>query len=834
VSFVFRVFVFLFGGKNVRRFVFVCSVLIALPGVGAAEDAASTFQARVLPVLTAHCTKCHGPEKQKAKINLAGARDLRQLTADRDLWFRVLAQIEAGAMPPEGEKPPSAVDRRTVAAWIRGDFAELMAAKQRQEGRSKLRRFSRREYAYTIYDLFGIRPDVDLNLPEDGRVDGYDRVSAALPLSAEGALGYFKLTDDLLKKWVLHPSPKDHRSDRASRTSRAEAMESGESPGHSLRLEDNTIVSFNTDTSSGRLNYRGSRVPGLHRIRVSVYGYQTDKPLPFGIYVGHTSAYPQILELAKVLEAPPGKAAVLETELYLKAGVGMRLIPFGLGVPVPKNTFAKNCKGPGLAVQWMEDEEPELPLLADRWLLADFPRPLVDELRLTHFWPSERQIVLMKTKPKNQAKSTTREEFVPVLRATFQRIGARLYRRDLTGAELDAIMADVQRRLDDGSALETVFLDKVMELMTAPDFLCVIESPGRLSDFALASRLSYFLWSSTPDEALLDLARKGKLHEPKVLREQTERLLNDPKSDRFVADFVRQWLGLRAIDDTSPDRNLYPEYNDFLKTSSVMETEGFFRRLLDDNLSVRQLVDSRWVLVNEELARHYGLPGVIGAKLRKVDLPESSPYGGIWTQSAVLKVTANGTNTSPVKRGVWVAERLLGTPIPPPPPNIKPVEPDVRGAVTLREQLALHRGTGACASCHAKFDPYGFALESFDVTGRFRAKYREVDPEVVKLPTHQRKGRATWRDGLPVDPSGQTLDGQAFADIAELRKQLASNPEQLARGVTRHLVTYATGAPATAIDQPAIDRIARSTAADGYGLRSLVHAVVQSDLFGCK
>jgi hypothetical protein len=525
---------------------------------------------------------------------------------------------------------------------------------------------------------------------------------------------------------------------------------------------------------------------------------------------------------------------VLETEIYLKAGTGIRLIPLGLGVPVPKNTFAKDCKGPGLAVQWLEDEEPELPLLADRWLLADFPKALVDELRSTHFHPPERQPVLQKTKPQNQAKSVTREQFQEVMRVTFKRLGARLYRRDLAATELEQIMTDVERRLDSGTPLEAVFLDQVMELMTAPDFLCVIESPGRLSDFALASRLSYFLWNSTPDETLLDLARQGKLRDPKVLHEQTERLLKDPKAERFVADFVRQWLGLRAIDDTSPDRNLYPEYGDFLKTCSVMETEAYFRHVLDNNLSVRHFVDARWVLVNEELAKHYGLAGVTGMPLRKVDLPESSPYGGIWTQSAVLKVTANGTNTSPVKRGVWVAERLLGIPIPPPPPNIKPVEPDVRGARTLREQLALHRGTGSCAACHAKFDPYGFALESFDVTGRFRDKYREVDPEVVKLPGNQRKGRATWRDGLPVDPSGQTPDGQTFARIGDLRKLLSKNPEQLARGVTRHLVTYATGAPATQLDQATIDGVAKSAAMDDYGLRSLIHALVRSELFGHK
>jgi len=279
---------------------------------------------------------------------------------------------------------------------------------------------------------------------------------------------------------------------------------------------------------------------------------------------------------------------------------------------------------------------------------------------------------------------------------------------------------------------------------------------------------------------------------------------------------------------------LYPEYDEFLKLSSAKETEGFFRKVLDENLSVRHFVDSPWALVNDELAEHYGLPEMTGTQLRKVDLPKSLPYGGLWTQSAVMKVTANGTNTSPVKRGVWVAERLLGIHIPPPPPNINPVEPDVRGAKTLREQLALHRGSGSCAACHAKFDPYGFALESFDVTGGFRQKYREVNPEVVAIPAHQRKGRPTWRDGLPVDASGETPDGQKFTGIGELRQALSKHPEQLSRGVTRHLITYATGTPPNGLDQQAIEHIVKSTAADDYGLRSLVHAIVQSELFRWK
>jgi len=225
---------------------------------------------------------------------------------------------------------------------------------------------------------------------------------------------------------------------------------------------------------------------------------------------------------------------------------------------------------------------------------------------------------------------------------------------------------------------------------------------------------------------------------------------------------------------------------------------------------------------------------VQGNALREVRLPVDSPFGGVWTQSAVMKVTANGTLTSPVKRGVWVAERLLGQTIPPPPPNIEPVDPDTRGAKTLREQLALHSKQGSCRACHAKFDPYGFALESFDVVGGYRTKYRAVDPDFAKLPPAERKGRSAVLETLPVDCSGTMPDGTPFADIRELRKLLAADPAQLARGVTRHLLTYATGAPTTPIDQPAIDAIVAEAAAGDFGLRTIVHAVVQSAILRHK
>ena len=816
-------------------------VFCLLAHLACAQDAALTFSARVQPLLKTYCTECHAGAKPKAGIQLSGPRTADQLAAERDHWFRALDALEAGTMPPKDEKQPTPAERAALVAWLRGDFTNIFLNRQRAEGRSKLRRLSRTEYANTLFDLFGVKPPVGLNLPTDGRVDGYDKVAAALPLSASGAAGYFKMADDILAR-MLRPIPKTPPKATAkprspdllddvlgekkattntapaspfdpARTTRAIAFGSEQSKGHVLELPDGTKVSFNTDTTSGPLRgFNGPRHPGMHRLRLSVYGYQTDKPLPFGIYAGHTGAYPQIIELVAVLEAPPGKAAILETEIYLRTadlndlapiGDNFRLIPFGLGVPVPKNSQASACRAPGLAVQWVEIEDPELPLLGDRWLRADFRTALAGGLQ-------------------------NRDVFIKAAEATFKRIAPRLFRRDLSADELAKLNLAFAERLDVGVTADNALRDCVVELMTAPDFLCIVEQPGPLNDFALASRLAYFLWNSTPDDALLDIARAGKLRDPKVLAAQTDRLLKDAKSSRFVDDFTDQWLGLRAIDDTSPDSKLYPEYakNDLLKRSSVQETRAFFRRVLDENLSVREFAAANWTFANASLAKHYSLPGITSLALQKVSLPADSAYGGLWTQPAVLKVTANGTYTSPVKRGVWVAERLLGISIPPPPPDIPSVEPDIRGAKTLREQLALHSSQGSCAACHAKFDPYGFALESFDVTGTYRKTYRVLNPE--------RKAGPWWTEGLPVDCSGKTPTGQTFADIRQLRKAVAQNPAQLARGVTRHLVTYATGAPATRLDQPAIESIVTAAAKNNHGLRSLVHGVVQSELFRSK
>jgi hypothetical protein len=381
-------------------------------------------------------------------------------------------------------------------------------------------------------------------------------------------------------------------------------------------------------------------------------------------------------------------------------------------------------------------------------------------------------------------------------------------------------------------------------VLTSPKFLYFSESTaaaddGTLDDYALASRLSYFLWSSMPDETLFELAGRGDLHRPEVLRAQVERMLQHPRSCAFTENFTGQWLNLRDINATTPDKTLYPEFEELLQWSSLQETQLFFNELLREDLSVRNIVDSDFAMLNGRLAEHYGIPNVTGVDFRRVPLLPEYHRGGVLTQASVLKVTANGSTTSPVLRGVWVLDRILGQPVPPPPPNVPAVEPDIRGANTIREQLAKHRSTENCSSCHARIDPPGFALENYDVIGGWRENYRVVAER--KNWVNNRVGPlakylAAWQYGLgpAIDPADVLPDGRAFADIREFKKLLLSNPEQIARCFTEKLLTYATGQPIGLSDRRDVDQILVETQATDYGVRSLVHAVVASDLFRRK
>lgn len=415
---------------------------------------------------------------------------------------------------------------------------------------------------------------------------------------------------------------------------------------------------------------------------------------------------------------------------------------------------------------------------------------------------------------------------------------AKAFRRPVEEALVQDYLGLFKERFARGIGFAAAMMTTYTGVLASPEFVFLDEGAnGRLSDYALATRLALFLTNSGPDEQLRALAAKGELHRPDVLRAQTARLLADSKSQRFVSAFLDYWLDLRKVLDTTPDMHLYGDYfnEDVVVENAVEESRAFFTELLQKNLPARNIVDSDFTFLTERLATHYGIKGVHGVELRKVALPANSVRGGFMTQASVLKLTANGTTTSPVLRGTWIMERIVGYHVPPPPAAVPAVEPDVRGATTIREQLDKHRADESCAMCHRNIDPPGFALESFDVLGAWRDRYRGIakgqDPEIGFGKNGWPK---TYYYALPVDPSGETVDGHAFRDVRDYKNVLLRDEAQIARNFVRQLMVYATGAPIRFSDRPAIEAILQKTRSSEFGVQSILNEVVQSDLFLTK
>ncbi|MFO1451026.1 MAG: DUF1592 domain-containing protein [Opitutaceae bacterium] len=422
-----------------------------------------------------------------------------------------------------------------------------------------------------------------------------------------------------------------------------------------------------------------------------------------------------------------------------------------------------------------------------------------------------------------------RSDAEPLLR-TFL---ARAYRRPVLETDVSRFLSLFDERRRAGLGFAEAMVATYTAILASPGFVYLNESPGRLDDHALATRLALFLWNSPPDESLRAKAARGELHQPETLRAETERLLSDPRAQRFRDAFLDYWIDLRKIEDSTPSTTLYNDYylDDALVEAAVAETRLVFEEMIRADLPARSMVDTDFTYLNERLAMHYGIPGVRGVAMRRVELPPDSPRGGFMTQASVLKITANGTTTSPVLRGKWIFERILGLDIPPPPP-VAAVEPDIRGAVTLRQQLEKHRSDASCASCHKKIDPPGFALESFDVMGGWRDRYRGIDETKPPEIGRGKNGHAfAFHLGLPVDAAGELPDGRGFKDVREFKRLLLENEVPFARNLAKQLVTYATGAPVTFGDRMELARILERAAPSRYGTRSLIHAIVQSDLF---
>jgi len=787
----------------------VIILLIAARAVHADDIASKAFGSAVsedaVQFLTEHCIRCHGETTSKGELRLDGIEKNLSRPATFERWQKIMERVQAGEMPPKDELQPNA---EQTADFVRQVTAQLdaMVTERRSEGRVVLRRLNRVEYENTVRDLFNVDVSVKEMLPEDAVAHGFDNVGAALNISPVLIERYLEAADAVIDAAIR---PVHNLESRTERFDLYDSLPKWFIAG--VWKQPEGVILFRTSGDSATdLRQFKAPAPGRYRFRISASAHNSETPLPMAVLLGNFVVSGNPTRHLGYFNAPPGAPAVIEFEERLLAkNDTIKVTPVALPFVYLKHETMPEYPGPGLHIHWMEVEGP----FPDAWPTESYRRVFGD------------------IDPKNGTLADAEKLLRHLL--------PRAYRRPVTEGEEKPFVDLMAASLQSGQTFEVSLRAGIKAVLASPKFLYFQEQAGALDDYSLASRLSYFLWSTMPDETLLNLAHDGELSKPKILKSQIERMLQHPKAHAFTENFTGQWLSLRDIDATTPDKALYPEFDELLSWSAVQETHLFFDELLKENLSVRNFVDSDFAMLNGRLAEHYGIPDVHGVEFRKVSLKPEYHRGGVMTQASVLKVTANGTSTSPVLRGVWVLDRIMGQPVSPPPPNVPAVEPDIRGATTIREQLARHRATENCASCHSRIDPPGFALENFDVIGGWRERYRVVADQkdwVKNRVGPLAKYLAAWQYGLgrPVEAADTLPDGRQFADINELKQLLLTNPEQIARSVTEKLVTYATGQPVGYDDRHAVDQIIAEARSTDFGLRSLIHAVVASDLFRNK
>lgn len=817
--------------ETVRRAGPVCSLASLALAAGAlaaatarAEDASPAGFAPPAAFLEQHCLACHAGAEAENGFDLAAlGHDLRRPEV-LSRWVRVYDRVARGEMPPAEADPPPPAERTTFL----GELETGLVAASRAQAHTVLRRLNRVEYEHTLHDLLGVRTELREMLPEDGKAEGFDNVGEALDISAVQLERYIAAAGLALTDATCRGG----RPETLRVTHRIDAGRNEEFVGTSWhRLPDGMAVFFNGGQYPA-IVLGEFRAPheGRYRVRFSAATYQSETPITFAVYAGAQYSRTGKAALLGYLQATPGPPQPHEVEAYFRVGDTVRLMPQELDKIPSYGELRQHgpaaYKGPGLAVGPIEIEGP----LIDEWPTRGH-RLLFDNLEAVDTGPvAERTRKYYR--PRYEIISQAPEADVERL---LRRFVPQAFRRPVSDEQLAPYLALARSELAAGVKFEDALRTATIAVLCAPDFLFLREPEGKLDEFALAARLSYFLWSSLPDEELRSLAAAGRLSDPEVLRAQTERLLADPRAARFTRNFVGQWLNLREIEFTIPDKQLYPEYDGALLDAMVRETELFFDEVLRNNRPLHEFVDSDWTMLNDRLARHYRIADVRGPEFRRVALRPEDHRGGVLTHASVLKVSANGTTTSPVVRGAWVLERILNQPAPPPPPGVPGVEPDIRGATTLREQLDKHRAISSCNNCHKIIDPPGFALESYDVMGGWREHYRVLDNKRPAPPPELTGGqRVPWRVGLPVDPSGVTADGQAFRDLADYKRLLLADRRVFARALAEKLLVYGSGRALGFADRPEVERVVATAEARDYGFRELVHAVVQSSIFRNK
>jgi hypothetical protein len=749
----------------------------------------------VAAFLEQHCVECHDADVKR------GGLDLTSLTFDRldgstlKSWQHIFERVRDGEMPPKKKPQPEKHEKDLFLAALKHPLLEADTADIAANGRVRSRRLTRVEYEHTLHDLLGIDIPLKTLLPEDRASHGFETVADGQQLSHHQLARYLDVADlalsdafDRAEKgdatYAKHHTPEMLIKNRGGNY-RGPDLKNGESITWPIGLQ------FFGRTPTW--------APESGWYRVTLRGVRGINPTADGavwgtLRSGHCESNAPLLYMIGLVEAT-ATPRDMTFEAWIEKNHRLELRP---NDGTLKNA-PTGAKGGNVSFAGRNLEKQGFSGIAHRGIDIERIYPVANA-----------EGVRKKLFGGNGLEALKAENIDKLV----SRFATRAFRRPVTEAQSAPYREIAAKALAEGDSVPEALRSAYRAVLCSPRFLTFIEAPGPLDDHAIASRLSFALWCSMPDQELLELANQKKLYEPQTLAQQVERLLSHAKAKRFIASFTDQWLKLNQIDFTTPDTRLFRDFDPVVQESMLQETRTYFTELVRRDLSITNLIDSDFAFLNGRLARHYKAELALqsGAGLQKVTLKPEAKRGGLVTQGAILKVTADGTSTSPVVRGVFINERILGNHIPPPPPGIPAIEPDIRGATSIRDQLEKHRNNETCASCHQTIDPPGFALENYDPVGLWRSAYGQGGK------------------GAQINPTGTTPEGETFTELITWKKLYTQHPTQLARGFASHFLTYSTGAPPRFSDESALDEISRKTTT----LRSIIREVVLNDVFQTK
>ncbi len=774
-------------------------------------------QQAVKSFLAQHCFQCHGAEQQEGDLRLDNLAVDYTSPGNLSHWEEIMSRINSGDMPPKTRPRPEAAEVSRVAEWIAGQLHEAEALRLSAAAEKiSFRKLTREEYANTIRDLLGVTFDVEAptGLPEDPDWNGFERIGQVLTLSPAHVEKYLNAAEIALNEALsLRPEPR-----REVIRWTAFDLRGGKPAEYEARgIADQIRIEFIPNNHLSDTWQIVIQSPGEYRLKVRLSGLRPAGGRPPRLKVYLSSIDKTLLE--RDVDAPEDEPITIETTVHLNAGTYP--VRLANAVPGPDPGARRSRRGPGATVFTnMRNRAPWQLKLTDDGFHPIEPTLIIDSVEwdgpILDSWPTaaHRRIFF-------GGESATKDP--AYAREILARFAQRAWRRPVTANEVERLLKPVETALALGDSFEESVKQGLIAVLCAKSFLYLEEGRSTsggsdLTDWELASRLSYFLWSSMPDERLLNLARQSKLREPATLLAEVRRMLTDAKAAAFAKSFPRQWLQLRKVGMFAPDRELYPQYDDNLEQSMVAETVAFFGEVLRTNGRLSEFIDSDWTMLNERLALHYEIPGVRGDQLRRVTLQPDQHRGGVLTQASVLSLTSDGTRHRPVHRGVWMLESIIGKPPLPPPANVPALgtpAPDQK-KLSVREKLELHRSDPNCTACHNKIDPLGIAFDNYDAIGRWRT-VEEVRDGIGENPK--------------LDASGELADGRSFEDSRELRLVLLNDIDRFAVAFAEKLATYALRRGMTFVDRQSLKEIVARAKQDEYRLVSLIEELATSPLF---